>query len=121
MTRPLPYTGQPPRFAFTTRLAFKEASSVAELLLIREPERRFYRECRLAGYEVTVFDESIGEEQVFDIGQLRVRFSVTKPSGPTVNVRFNPWTARFSGSGVDFTWSELMFRPEDCIAKLFSS
>lgn len=121
LTKPLPYAGQPRHFAFTTRLAFKEASSVAELLLIREPERRFYRECRLAGYEVMVFDESIGGEQVFDIGQLRVRFSVTKPSGPTVNVRFDPWTSRFSGGGVDFTWSELMFRPESCIARLFSS
>jgi hypothetical protein len=118
---PLAYTGQPPRFAFTTRLAFNEASNVAELLLIREPERRFYRECRLAGCEVAVFDESIGAEQVFDIGQLRLRFSVTKPSGPAVNIRFNPWTARFTGGRVDFTWSELMFHPEDCITRLFSS
>jgi len=121
LTRPLAYTGQPPRFAFTTRLAFNEASNVAELLLIREPERRFYRECRLAGFEVVVFDESIGGEQVFDIGQLRLRFSITKPSGPTVQVRFDPWTARFSGGGANFTWSELMFRPKDCIMRLFSS
>lgn len=47
---------------------------VAELLLIREPERRFYRECRLAGFDETVYDESSGEEQVFDVGQLRLRF-----------------------------------------------
>ena len=121
LTNPLAYTGQPPRFAFTTRLAFEEASNVPELLLIREPERRFYRECRLAGFEVAVFDESSGGEQVFDIGQLRLRFSVTKPRGPSVNVRFDPWTARFSGGGVEFTWSELMFRPDGCITRLFSS
>ena len=123
--QPLPqaltYTGHPPRFAFTTRLAFKEASNVAELVLIREPERRFYRECRLAGFGVAVYDESTGAEQVYDVGQLRLRFSVMKPGGPAVNVRFDPWTARFSGSGFQFTWSELMFRPEDCLVKVFSS
>jgi len=84
-TQPLPqaltYTGQPPCFAFTTRLAFKEASNVDELLLIREPERRFYRECQLAGFDVAVYDESSGGEQVFDVGQLRLRFSVTKQGG----------------------------------------
>jgi hypothetical protein len=124
-TQPLPkaltYIGQPTRFAFTTRLAFKEASNVAELLLIREPERRFYHECRLAGLDVAVYDESRGGEQVFDIEQLQLRFSATKPGGPAVNVRFDPWTARFSGSGFEFAWSELMFRPKDCIVKVFSS
>ena len=123
-TQPLPqaltYTGQPPCFAFTTRLAFKEASNVAELLLIREPERRFYRECQLAGFDVAVYDESSGGEQVFDVGQLRLRFSVTKQGGSAINVRFDPWTARFSGHGVDFTWSELMFRPEVCLKGLLS-
>ena len=123
-TQPLPqvltYNGQPPRFAFTTRLAFKEASNVAELLLIREPERRFYRECRLAGFDVAVYDESSGGEQVFDVGQLRLRFSVTKQGGSAINMRFDPWTARFSGHRSEFTWSELMFRPEVCLAKLFS-
>ena len=123
-TQPLPqaltYTGQPPCFAFTTRLAFKEASNVAELLLIREPERRFYRECQLAGFDVAVYDESSGGEQVFDVGQLRLRFSVTKQGGSAINVRFDPWTARFSGHGVDFTWSELMFRPEVCLKRLSS-
>ena len=116
----LTYNGQPPRFAFTTRLAFKEASNVAELLLIREPERRFYRECRLAGFDVAVYDESSGGEQVFDVGQLRLRFSVTKQGGSAINMRFDPWTARFSGHRSEFTWSELMFRPEVCLAKLFS-
>jgi hypothetical protein len=111
---------QPPRFAFTTRLVFKEASNAAELLLIREPERRFYRECRLAGFGVAVYDESSNGEQVFDVGQLRLRFSVTKQGGPTMNVRFDPWTAQFSGQGVRFTWSELMFRPEVCLNRLCS-
>src|SRR5439155_17367902 len=106
----LNYVGQPPRFAFTTRLAFKEASNVGELLLIREPERRFYRECRLAGFDVAVYDESSGDEQVFDIGQLRLRFSLSKDGSPAVNVRFDPWSASFSGRGWSFNWSELMFR-----------
>jgi len=115
-----------PRFAFTTRLAFKEASNVAELLRIREPERRFYRECRLTGFGVAVYDESSGGERVFDVGLLGLRFSVTKQGGPTVNserirepgIR---WKRRQkSGHGVDFTWSELMFRPEVCLNRLFS-
>jgi hypothetical protein len=83
LAQALTYNGQPPRFAFTTRLPFKEASNVAELLLIREPGRRFYRECRLAEFDVAVYDESSGEEQVFDVGQLRLRFSVTKQGGPS--------------------------------------
>ena len=111
---------QPPCFALTTRLAFQEASNVAEHLLIREPERRFHRECRLAACDVAVYDESSGGEQVFDIGQLRLRFSVSKQGGPAINGRFDLWTARFSGPGFDFTWSELMFRPEMCLSRLFS-
>ena len=74
-----------------------------------------------AEFDVAVYDESSGEEQVFDIGQLRLRFSVVRQGSPAINVRFDPWTARFSGNGVDFTWSELMFRPELCLNKLFLS
>jgi hypothetical protein len=95
--------------------------SVAELLLIREPERRFYRECRLAGLDVTVYDESSGDEQVYDISQLRLRFAVTKHGRTTVKVRFDPLLARFSGSGFEFTWSELMFKPDHCLDKVFCS
>ncbi len=40
--------------------------------------------------DVAVYDESSGDEQVFDVGHLRLRFSVTKQGGPVVNVRFNP-------------------------------
>ena len=114
----LPYAGAPPRFAFTTRLAFNEASNVSELLLIREPERRFYQECRNAGFQVAVYDESSGSDQVFDIGQLRLRFSVSKDEAPAVQIRFDPWTARFSGPDWGFTWTELMFRPEECLKHL---
>jgi hypothetical protein len=32
-----------------------------------------------------VYDESRAGEQVFDVGQLRLRFSVTKQGGPTIN------------------------------------
>ncbi|MBK8809270.1 MAG: DUF2357 domain-containing protein [Acidobacteria bacterium] len=118
LTTPLRYTGQPPRFAFTTRLALNEATNVPELLLLREPERRFYRECRLASLDVGVFDESSGGEQVYDIGQLRLRFSIKRSERANLNVRFDPWTACFIGNDIEFSWSELMFRPKDCIAKL---
>jgi hypothetical protein len=76
---------------------------------------------RSAGFDVTIYDEPSGEEQVFDIGQLRLRFSVVKQGSQAINVRFDPWTARFSGKGVDFTWSELMFRPKLCLNRLFLS
>ena len=116
----LTYTGQPPRFAFTTRLAFRQAQNVAELLLIREPEYRFYRECRLAGLDVAVYDESRGDDQVFDISQLNLRFVVSQKDGSKTNVRFNPATARFTSGETMFTWSELMFRPENCLARIVS-
>jgi hypothetical protein len=118
ITPNLSYTGQPPRFAFTTRLAFMEATNVAELLLIREPESRFYRECRLAGFDVAVYDESGTDEQVFDVGQLRLRFVVSLNNESKCTVRFNPSTATFHSSAISFTWSELMFRPESCLAKI---
>jgi hypothetical protein len=116
VTPPLPYAGRAPNFAFTTRLAFKEAKNVAELLLVREPERRFYHECRNEGFEVEVFDELGGREQVFDIDQLRLRFSVSRPGGLPVSVRFDPATARFRAPNIEFTWSDLMFRPAECLA-----
>ena len=107
-------------FAFTTRLAFRQAENVAELLLIREPEYRFYRECRLAGLDVAVYDESRGDDQVFDISQLNLRFVVSQKDGSKTNVRFNPATARFTSGETIFTWSELMFRPENCLARIVS-
>ena len=91
---------------------------MSELLLIREPERRFYQECRNAGFQVAVYDESSGSDQVFDIGQLRLRFSVSSDQIPAVQIRFDPWTARFSGTDWGFTWTELMFRPEECLKHL---
>ena len=107
-----------PLFAFTTRLAFNEASNVSELLLVREPERRFYNECRQAGFEVAVHDESLGHEQVFDIGQLRLRFTVWRDEHAPVQVRFDPCTARFMGPVWEFTWTDLMFHPDDCLKNL---
>lgn len=112
------YVKRMPEFAFTTRLAFNEADNVSELLLIREPERRFYRECRNAGFEVAVHDEPIGDGQVFDVGSLRLRFTVMTEGEDPVQVRFDPQTATFKGPDWSFTWTELMFRPEACMQKL---
>jgi hypothetical protein len=88
--------------------------------LIREPERRFYRECRNAGLEVAVHDESIGSGQVFDVGQLRLRlrFTVVREGQVPIQVRFDPWAAIFKGPGWSFTWTQLMFRPEECMEYL---
>lgn len=91
---------------------------MAGLQLIREPERRFYRERRNAGFTVAVHDESIGSEQVFDVGQLRLRFTVAQEGRDAVQVRFDPWTATFKGSGWSFSWTQLMFRPEECLERV---
>ena len=63
-------------------------------------------------------DNPLASVEIFDVGQLRLRFSVTKPGSPAVNVRFDPWTARFSGFRVEFTWSELIFMPDFCLTKI---
>jgi hypothetical protein len=117
----LKYVQPMPMFAFTTRLAFNEASDVSELLLIREPERRFYQECRNAGFQVAVHEESAGRDQVFDIGQLRLRFSVFKDEGAAIQVRFDPLSATFKAPGWNFTWTQLMFRPEECLRNFCSA
>jgi hypothetical protein len=67
---------------------------------------------------MAVYDESIGSDQVFDIGQLRLRFSVSAARHQAVQVRFDPWTAQFAGPGWTFSWTELMFRPEDCLKQI---
>ena len=115
------YVKPMPKFAFTTRLALNESINVSELLLIREPERRFYRECRNRGFDVAVHDESIGSEQVFDVAQLRLRFTISVAGRKTLQVRFDPRTARFSGPNCSFSWTELMFRPETCLESFFDS
>ena len=118
-TEPLRYSGQPPRFAFTTRLAYREASDLADLLLIREPERRFRRECEAEGLAVQVYDESASSTQVFDVGQLRLRFKVTAPGVEPLNVRFDPVAMKFRWSpNEQFNWNDLMFEPKECIARL---
>ena len=63
-------------------------------------------------------DESIGSEQVFDVGQLRLRFTVGQEGRDPVQVRFGPWTANFEGLGWSFTWTQLMFRPEECLGQV---
>jgi uncharacterized protein len=118
-TKPLSYSGQPPRFAFTTRLAYREACDLADLLLIREPERRFRRECESEGISVQVYDESVSNAQVFDVGQLRLRFKVNIAGCEPLSVRFDPVAMVFQWPPDGrFTWSDLMYEPKECIAKL---
>jgi predicted ester cyclase len=66
-----------------------------------------------------VYDESASSTQVFDVGQLRLRFKVSASGCEPLNVRFDPVAMTFhwlpDGS---FTWNELMFEPKECIAKL---
>lgn len=89
-----------------------------ELLLIREPERRFYFGCRNAGLRVSVADESIGVEQVFDLGNLRLLFTITRADESRIKVRFDPASATFTGPRWEFSWTELMFRTGACMEKV---
>ena len=87
--------------------------------MIREPERRFRRECEEAELAVQAYDESPAGPQLFDIARIRLRFRVTGPDDQSVNVRFNPATMQFRWPpGGNFTWSQLMFEPQACIAML---
>ncbi len=118
-TEPLRYSGQPPKFAFTTRLAYREATDMADLLLIREPERRFRRECEAEGLTVQVYDESAASTQVFDVGQLRLRFKVSASGCEPLNVRFDPVAMSFHWAPDGrCRWNELMFEPKECIMRL---
>lgn len=95
---------------------------MADLLLIREPERRFRRECEAEGFAVQVYDESASSTQVFDVGQLRLRFKVGVLGWEPVNIRFDPVAMKFHWSADgSFSWNELMFEPKECIAKIRKS
>ena len=92
---------------------------VSDLLLTRKPEGCFRRECEVAGLAVQAYDESAAGPQLFDIAQLRLRFRVTGPDDQSANVRFNPATMQFRWPpGGTFSWSQLMFEPQACIAML---
>jgi hypothetical protein len=116
---PLPYNGKPPNFGTTTRLALSEAHSLPDLLLIREPERRLHQECLAAGFTVDIHDAITKDGSVYDLNDLRLRFVVRDGNRRRVDVRFNPATTQFSAGGLSsFTWSELMFTPESCLARI---
>jgi hypothetical protein len=73
------------------------------------------------GLVVQVYDESASTTQVFDVGQLRLRFKVTAIGREPLNVRFNPVAMEFRWSPDGrFSWNELMFEPKGCIARLLA-
>ena len=115
----LQYNGHPPYFGFTTRLAFERAKDVADLLLVREPERRLVDELRNTGATVRVFDKSQTGASAFDLRSLRVRISArwNDSIGPK-DIIFNPQTAQFSWSGGQATWDDLMFDPTAVITRI---
>ena len=64
-------------------------------------------------------DEAASSTQVFDVGQLRLRFKVTTPGCEPLNVRFDPVAMQFNWPpNGRFSWQELMFGPKECIARL---
>lgn len=127
MPEPLSWDGAPPTLGFTTRLALESARSGRELLLIREPERRFVDECRRRGWPVRVMERgAVKPFNLFDLAELRLRFEVAFPAeaiegeAPTVGVTFDPMTGTFwSDDGFElFSWPELMTQPGLSLARL---
>jgi predicted component of viral defense system (DUF524 family) len=119
ITPPLSYEGRPPHFGFTTRLAFESANGVADLLLVREPERRLADELRSAGASVRVYDETSTESSPFDVASLRLRLMVCwDESKKDVAVRFTPSAGEFRWDGEIATWKELMFSPAEVVARI---
>ncbi len=116
---PLSYEGRPSHFGFTTRLAFESAKGVADLLLVREPERRLADELRSTGASVRVFDETSTESSPFDVASLRLRMVVRWEDSPKdVAVRFTPSAGEFRWEGEVATWKELMFSPAEVVARI---
>jgi hypothetical protein len=122
------YDGHPPQFGFTTRLAWEEAADVADVLLVREPERRMVRELRQAGWTVRVReDRPIGGKN-FDLASLRLVIIAEFAHAPNLlpgmirtEVRFNPDTAIFYWVGGEAPWSELMLNPEAVLKRIRQS
>lgn len=115
----LPYAGSPPHFGFTTRLAFESAKDVADLLLVREPERRLADELRSAGASVRAFDETSTAASPFDLASLRVRMKALWPDAKQeIEVRFNPVAGEFRWVGGNATWKELMFSSAEVVSQI---
>jgi hypothetical protein len=110
---PLLYSGHPPHFGFTTRLAFESARDVPDLLLVREPERRMANELRNHGATVNVFDITVSTASPFDIASLRLKLVARWPdSSQSVEIRFNPKTSEFRWMGRSTSWADLMFKTQ---------
>ena len=109
-------TGHPPYFRVTTRLAFDEARTLDELSLVREPERRLYRELIAAGLQVQLREERGSGKPTYDIADLRLRFDVTDANEHKVRIRFDPAKGIYLGENQAwFTFDELMFEAERCM------
>ncbi len=113
MRTPLVYSGHPPHFGFTTRLAFENARDVPDLLLVREPERRMADELRNHGATVSVFDITSSTASPFDLASLRLRLVARWPdSSRELEIRFNPKLSEFRWMGCSTSWADLMFKTQ---------
>jgi hypothetical protein len=109
-------TGHPQLFRVTTRLAFEEARTMDELSLVREPERRLYRELLAAGLKVKVREDRRSKQPVYDIGDLRLHIVAYDQPGCEAGIRFNPATGTYLVEGEKlFTFEGLMFEAVRCM------
>lgn len=118
LPRPFPPAekGYPAYFRVTTKLAFETASSIEELSLIREPERRLFQELIRAGFDVQVREDIEKQKVTYDIADLRLVFRVSKENRNRTQIRFDPKTSAFwcAGNKV-FKFEDLMFSAEQCV------
>jgi hypothetical protein len=112
-------SGHPQYFRVTTRLAFEEARTLDELSLVREPERRLYRELVAAGLRVQLREDRPSGQPAYDIADLRLRFDVFDANEQKVRIRFDPAKGAFFGGNQEwFRFEDLMFDAERCIQRV---
>jgi hypothetical protein len=111
----------PQYFRVTTRLAFEEAQTLDELGLVREPERRLYRELVAAGLRVELREDRPSRQPAYDIADLHLRFDVFGANGQKVQIRFDPAKGAFLGENQEwFRFEELIFKAERCMQRVRS-
>ncbi|MBI5818664.1 MAG: DUF2357 domain-containing protein [Verrucomicrobia bacterium] len=120
LERPIPAnpSGHPQFFRVTTRLALDEARTMEELSLVREPERRLYRELLAAGYKVAIKEVRAGKP-TYDIADLNLSFEIYGQKKRMIRIRFDSRRSAFISEGQEsFRFDDLMFDPAACLGRL---
>lgn len=87
--------------------------------LVREPERRLYRELIAAGLRIQLREDRQSGQPAYDIADLRLRFDVFDANEQKVRIRFDPAKGAFFGENLEwFRFEDLMFEAERCMQRV---